>query len=67
MLKACEISKSIVEFLFEKGAALNVKDCGYNNNSPMHFAAKNGSSSICSFLHEQNVQINAKNDCLVYF
>ena len=65
LLKACEISKTIVEFLVEKGAMLNVKD--EDGNSPMHIAAENGSSSICRFLHEKNVQINAKNNSNVYF
>ena len=63
LLKACEISKTIVEFLVEKGATLNVKDD--DGNTPMHIAADYGSSSICSFLHEKNVPINAKNNSLV--
>ena len=66
LLKACVISKSIFEFLFEKEAMLNVED--EDGNSPMHLAAEYGSLSICSFLREKNVQIiDVKNNENVYF
>ena len=66
LLKACCISKTIVEFLVEKGASLDVKD--YSDYSPMCIAADIGSSSLCHFLHEKKAKMNKKNDndiCIV--
>lgn len=54
---ACQTSHiHVIQWLIEK-QNLNVNDVDYMNNSPLHYAAATGNSSIISYLLDRNAQM----------
>jgi len=49
-----------MEFLIKQKININV--LGYNNNAPIHLAAKSGSSECMAILYKFGASIECKND-----